>query len=41
MNKYVKNNNVIVRERIKVHYLERNFDVAKIVRGKTFDNDDR
>jgi len=31
MNEYPKNNNVIIRERIKVDYLERNSHVAKIV----------
>ena len=40
MNAYPKNSNVIVREQIKVNYLECKSHVAKIFGGITFDNDD-
>ena len=41
MNEYPKNNNVIIRERIKVYYLERNSHVTKTIEGITFNNHDR
>ena len=36
MNEYLKNSNVIVKERIKVNYLEHNSHVAKTVGGYNF-----
>ena len=40
MNGYPKNNNVIIRGRIKLDYLERNSHLTKIIGGTSFDNDD-
>ena len=41
MNEYSKNNNVIVKDKIKLDYLEHNSNVTKTIEGTSFDNDDR
>ena len=40
MNEYPKNNNVIVKDWIKLDYFEGNSHVAQTVGGISFDNDD-